>query len=112
MKTSIVGASGPGGHRFRSPQRAVAMVATTNNKAAIARLMPTYLAALRSTSIDLEFGIATYEVATLRDPRSRMNGDRNKSGSALMTIGRKAKRGVPPRSHAAPLRTDTSRAWV
>src|SRR5262249_39317511 len=44
--------------------------------------------------------------------RKRMNGGRNKSGSALIAIGRKAKRGLAPRSQAAPLSTDTRRAWL
>src|SRR5262249_8550339 len=53
---------------------------------------------------------ATYGVGASCGWRKRMNGGRNKSGSALIAIGRKAKRGLAPRSHAAPLSTGTRRA--
>src|SRR5262249_29905578 len=54
---------------------------------------------------------ATYEVAS-GARRERMSAGTNSKGSALSTIGRKAKRGFPPTSHAAPLSTETRRAWL
>src|SRR5215813_2563772 len=54
---------------------------------------------------------ATYEVAS-GARRMRMSAGTNSKGSALIAIGRKAKRGLAPRSHAAPLSTDTRRAWL
>ena len=57
----MVGAPGAGGHRLRSPQRAVAIVATRNGKAAIARLSPTRLAVVRNASVSLGLRLSTYE---------------------------------------------------
>src|SRR5262249_8113200 len=62
---------------------------------------------------ELEIGHrVTYELAVCCGGRKCISAGRIKSGSVLIAIGRKAKRAVPPRSHAAPLSTDTSRAWV
>ena len=62
---------------------------------------------------ELEIGHrATYGVGACCGWRKRTNGGRNTSGSALIAIGTKAKRGLAPRSHAAPLSTDTRSAWL
>src|SRR5262249_31061728 len=61
---------------------------------------------------ELEVGHrVTYELAA-SGRRKCISGERIKSGSVLIAIGRKAKRALPPRSHATPLSTDTRRAWV
>src|SRR5262249_11011146 len=54
---------------------------------------------------------ATYEVAS-GARRKPISAGTISNGSALIAIGRKAKRGFPPTSHAAPLSTDTRRAWL
>src|SRR5262245_57351291 len=112
MNSSVVGAPGAGGHRLRLPQRAAAIVTTANSKTAIARVAD---ASCHGPSGERELEIghrATYGVGACCGWRKRINGGRNTSGSVLIAIGRKAKRASRPRSHVAPLSTDTSRAWV
>src|SRR5262249_758991 len=59
---------------------------------------------------ELEIGHGTtYEVASCAR-RKRTSAGTNSKGSALTAIGTKAKRGLAPRSQAAPLSTETRSA--
>jgi hypothetical protein len=54
--------------------------------------------------------LAVYTFAALGESRKRIVKGTNTSSNALMATGRKAKRGLPPRSQAAPLTTETTTA--